>query len=158
MAHQHYTGTGKMHSFRGMIDVDGQERIRIQGSVGAIAWRITKFQVINNDVGNANVENVVKIYREKQTSIVASVDFNEDELLAIAAFHNASTVADASSSTVIFDNALFVRNIWVSQNTTLVGGVEKMNYYIELEEVKVSATGMAQLAVAAARRTTDAGA
>jgi hypothetical protein len=32
-------------------------------------------------------------------------------------------------------------------------GATACNYYIELEEVKVSAAGMAQLAVAAARRT-----
>jgi len=152
MAHQHYTGTGKMHSFKGLLGVGEQQRIRIQGSVGAIAWRITKFQVISYDVGNITVENVVKIYREEQTSIVTTVDFNEDELLAVASFHNALTVADPSSVTVIFDNALFVRNLWVSQNTSISEGTEKMNYYIELEEVKVSAAGMAQLSVAAARR------
>ena len=38
---------------------------------------------------------------------------------------------------------------------TANSGAAAINYYIELEEVKVSAAGMAQLAVAAARRTID---
>jgi hypothetical protein len=152
MAHMHYTGTGKMHSFRGILGVEEQQRIRIQGSVGAIAWRITKFEVVNYDVGVAHAEHVVKIYREEQSSIVNTVDFSEDELLAAAAFQDAAESTNPSSTTIIFDNALFVRNIWISQDTTIDSGTEKMNYYIELEEVKVSKAGMAQLAVAAARR------
>ena len=158
MAHMHYKGTGKVHSFRGLLtDVDGgnQNKIRIQGSVGAIAWRITKFQLMletpyDTDAG----ENIVKIFREEQSSITATVNFEDDELLAAAIINNSTTgYQNPSIPIIVFDNALFVRNIWITNfdnQSTL-----SCNYYIELEEVKVSAAGMAQLAVAAARRTID---
>jgi len=155
MAHMHYKGTGKVHSFKGRLGVEEQHKIRIQGPVGGIAWRITKFEVINYDAGVSAVENVVKVYREEQTSIVNTIDFEEDELLAAAYYQDDPSSVNPVSIVIVFDNALFVRNIWVSQQTTITSGTENMNYYIELEEVKLSKAGMAQLAVAAARRTID---
>ena len=152
MAHMHYTGTGKMHSFRGLLANGDQRKIRIQGPVGSIAWRITKFQVM---VPNPNVslEGTVKIYREEQTSINGEIDFTQDELLAAAVINDDASYSYQPAPVIVFDNALFVRNIYISQNSD--SGAADINYYIELEEVKVSAAGMAQLAVAAARRTID---
>ena len=152
MAHMHYKGTGNVHSFRGLLADDDQRKIRIQGSVGAIAWRITKFEVFPESPGTLEYEGIAKIYREEQSALVGTVNFDDDELLGIAYY--ASTNSKATSPMItIFDNALFVRNIYVSQVANT--GTASLNYYIELEEVKVSAAGMAQLAVAAARRTID---
>jgi len=146
MAHMHYTGTGRMHSFRGLLVDGGQERIRIQGSTGQIAWKITKFQIIDTAPGTLNSENVVKIYREEQTTVDGVVNFTDNELLGIA-FYKPQVL----TRIIIFDNSLFSRNIRVTHKD-LSGNNNPCNYYIELEEVKVSAAGMAQLAVAAARR------
>ena len=154
MAHQHYKGTGKMHSFRGLLADGGQDKIRIQGATGEIAWKITKFELFPYNPGTAQSESTVSIYREEQSSVptaTATVDFDNDELLAAAFYSKSASVSEAISLVTVFDNALFVRNIYVSH--TEVGSVHPVNYYIELEEVKVSAAGMAQLSVAAARRT-----
>jgi len=150
MAHTHYTGTGKMHSFRGLLRDGAQEKIRIEGATGEIAWRITKFEIIDIQPGDANPENVVKIYREKQSSIDATVNFTDTELLGVACYATSGSNT-VLSRVIIFDNTLFSRNIYVTQSDASGTGI-KCNYYIELEEVKVSAAGMAQLAVAAARR------
>jgi len=150
MAHQHYKGTGQMHSFKGLLADGGQDKIRIEGATGQIAWRITKFEVLGPNA-NTNTESVIKIYRENQSSINATIDFSEDELLAAAIYNDTNDPHYFAGGVTIFDNALFVRNIYVSQ--LCADNVSAMNYYIELEEVKVSAAGMAQLAVAAARRT-----
>jgi hypothetical protein len=162
MAHTHYKGTGKVHSFRGTLTQGDQQKIRIEGSVGAIAWRITKFQVIGYNMSGVDPESTVKIFREKQGTDTSGdpykfIDFDDDELLAAAYFSGASSNSNPIDMVVVFDNALFVRNIYLTHyNATAVGALDvKINYYIELEEVKVSAAGMAQLAVAAARRTID---
>ena len=151
MAHMHYKGTGKIHSFRGLM-VDGDQRkIRIQGPVGAIAWRITKFEIMVTTPGAADVESCVKVFREEQTAVTNSFDFGDGELLAAGYTMDSGSAANFRlPSTVIFDNALFVRNIYVTNFAA--SGSASCNYYVELEEVKVSATGMAQLSVAAARR------
>jgi len=155
MAHMQYKGTGKVHSFRGLLPDGKQQKIRIQGATGEIAWRITKFQVMGNAPSGSDHESIVKIYREEQSSITTTIDFGDDELLASAIWTaHGLMMTYPLNQAVIFDNALFSRNIWVSQEDKM-GNSNACNYYIELEEVKLSAAGMAQLAVAAARRTID---
>jgi hypothetical protein len=153
--HTHYKGTGKVHSFRGMLPTGEQNEISIEGSVGAIAWRITKFQTMGTTPGANSPEHVSKIYREQQTSIDGTVDFRQDELLAVSLWHKSSNLQYPTTDDIIFDNALFVRNIYVSQIDIASGVLGDCSYYIELEEVTVSAAGKAQLALAAARRTGD---
>ena len=152
MAHTHYKGNGKVHSFRGLLASDEQEKIRIEGPVGAIAWHITKFELFSQAPGAGNQNSVVHIFREEQSNIVGTVNFNDNELLAVGQWKESSGVAYPVSTPVIFDNALFTRNIWVT-HLDVEGGNDSCNYYIELEEVKLTNAGMAQLAVAAARRT-----
>jgi len=157
--HTHYKGTGKVHSFRGFLLDGKQKEISIQGSVGAIAWRITKFEIMPENPGEEDYESSVSIWREKQSSVstsTAAINFTNGELLGVGYYVSGTvpnTVGGMSGQT-IFDNALFMRNIFVTHTNAEGSGVGgNMNYYIELEEVTVSAAGMAQLAVAAARRT-----
>jgi len=155
--HMHYKGTGKVHSFKGQVENGGtaenewQSKIRIQGPTGSIAYRITKFQIMDAAPGAAGTDLVVKIYRELQSTATGTVDFGDAELLAAAWMSASSTVGTVGPQVIIFDNTLFVRNIYITGYDVTAAGTA--NYYIELEEVKVSAAGMAQLAVAAARRT-----
>jgi len=156
VAHMHYKGTGKVHSFRGMLEDTGQRKIRIQGPVGDRAWRVTKFQTISNQntAGGVGGEHWMMIWREEQDSVSSTtpnVDFENDELLGVNWSPN--NVERPFANNIIFDNALFSRNIYITHMD--IGGSESCNYYIELEEVKLSKVGMAQLAVAAARRTID---
>jgi len=153
--HTHYKGTGKVHSFRGLLKDSAQDEINIEGSVGAIAWRVTKFQIMDGAPGTLNTENVIKIYREEQSTPDGVINFTDDELLG-AAVWVFNTALTTSHSAVIFDNSLFVRNIWVTHRE-VSGNAFACNYYIELEEVTVSAAGKAQLAVAAARRRSHLG-
>jgi len=151
----HYNGTGKVHSFRGILADGGQDKIRIQGPVGNIAWRITKFEVMPNYPGGATQESICQVWREEQLSLVtssATINFENDELLAAAYYVQYGLPAAGQNTAIVtFDNALFVRNIWVTHTDN--DSAALINYYIELEEIKVSKAGMAQLAVAAARRT-----
>jgi len=149
--HTHYKGTGKVHSFRGLLGDGKQREINVQGSVGAIAWRITKFELMGEKPTSDDIEAVVKIYRERQSSIDGVINFTDDELLAAGYWKEAQNSQYPISQQIIFDNALFVRNIFVTHTDISVG--EDCNYYIELEEVTVSASGKAQLALAATRRT-----
>jgi len=155
--HTHYKGTGKVHSYKGLLlsvasGVPGQRKISIQGSVGSIAWRITKFQAIGERPGDTTYESIVKLYREEQTSVDGLINFDDNQLLGVALWTSHSTAPNyADDMTVIFDNALFSRNIYVTHIE--MNGAAAVNYYIELEEVTLSTTGKAQLALAAARRT-----
>ena len=150
MAHTHYKGTGKIHSFRGLLEDGGQDKIGIQGSVGAVAWRITKFEVMAELVGASDQESVVKIYRENQSSVDGVINFTDNDLLAAGFWRSTAATDRPIVDKVIFDNTLFVRNIYITHSD--VDSSFNCNYYIELEEVKVGKAGMAQLSLAASRR------
>jgi len=152
VAHQHYKGTGQMHSFRGFLVDEGQDKIRIEGATGEIAWRITKFEIMVTEPGEQSSEHVVQIWREEQDTISNTVNFDNDELLGMAWLGFGATTGPTNFLVSIFDNQLFVRNLYIGSKDAS-GNSKSVNYYIELEEVKVSAAGMAQLAVAATRRT-----
>ena len=134
MTHTHYKGTGKIHSFRGLLENDGQDKIRIQGSAGAIAWRIVKFQVMGPNA-NQNIESVVKVLRES-AAVSTDINFNDTDLLAAAVINESAGTAYLPAVVVIFDNILFSRNIFVTNKGH--DEISDLNYYIELEEVKVS--------------------
>ena len=101
--------------------------------------------------GQITVENVTKIYRESQSSIDMVVNFMDTDLLAANCFSfNTSANYPGDPSIVIFDNILFSRNIFVTSKNT--SAVESVNYYIELEEVPVTASTLMQLKLGVARK------
>jgi len=141
--------THRVHSFRGLLVDGGQDEINLESQNVNTAYRITKFQIIPLAPGGATQELVSKVFREKQTSITGTVDFSDTDLLGAAIFAQSADSFNSFDS-VIFDNILFSRNIYVtmddSQNTA--GG----NYYIELEEVPVGAATLMQLKLGVARK------
>jgi len=83
-----------------------------------------------------DIESTVKIYKEKQGSINDDIDFSDNRLLA------AGIIVQSAGSTLykfqqitIFDGEIFNQDIYV----TLAGGDynSKINYYFELEQVKL---------------------
>jgi len=148
--HTHYKGTGRVHSFRGLLLHGNQDQISIQGSVGAIAWRMTKLSLIAGAPGAGAQLSTVQVWREEQSSVVGTVNFSDNELLAVGLYHQQTGVYGIHT---IFDNQIFTRNIYVTHNESSSG--QSINYYFELEEVTVSTAGKGQLALAAARRTGD---
>ena len=139
----------KVHSFRGLLGHDGQDEINLERQNLNLAYRITKFEIMPNTPGGAVSEYVVKVYREQQTSITQTVDFSDTDLLAAGYFLNQSSTTNPYYSTVIFDNILFSRNVFVTNDDNV--GSLKCNYYLEIEEVPVSPSTLMQLKLGVAR-------
>ena len=151
MTHTHYKGTGKIHSFRGLLEDGGQDKIGIQGATGEIAWRIVKFEIIPEDPAGTAGEIVAKIYREEQDLPVTNkINFADGALLGCAYYSGTTSPNYPQDVVIVFDNTLFSRNIYVTNIDS--NDAASTNYYIELEEVKVGKAGMAQLSLAASRR------
>jgi len=140
----------KVHSFRGLLGDGGQDEINLERSNVNLAYRIVKFEIIAASPGDKTQESTVKIYREEQSSITATIDFTDTDLLGAAIYHDESSEAYPVTLVVIFDNTLFSRNIYVTHKDHSVA--ESMNYYIELEEVPVNAATLMQLKLQVARK------
>jgi len=139
----------KVHSFRGLLGDGAQDEINLERSNLNLAYRIVKFQIIEQEPGQESVEHTIKIYREEQASVDNTINFNDPDLLGAATYYSRSD-AQRGFMSVIFDNVLFSRNIWVTHED--VAGSEPCNYYIELEEVPVEASTLMQIKLGTARK------
>tara|TARA_R100001086_G_scaffold86118_2_gene42061 strand:- start:251 stop:700 length:450 start_codon:yes stop_codon:yes gene_type:complete len=125
-------------SFRGKLADGGIDKVVLHTNTGSTGYKITKFQLFAPDPGNSTQESVVKIYKIPQTTTTATVDFSDNTMLASAYYKDNSSDANPTSFVVVFDNEIFNQDIYITCNDPGAGTNESMNYYIELETVKLS--------------------
>jgi len=126
-------------SFRGLIADGEQHTIPLQTIQGLIGYKITKFEVISpTPVTGGAQESVVQIWKVEQTSVsttTVSIDFSNNRLLAVGVWSGSDNPIYAKSQQVIFDNEKFNQDIYITHTNT--DGSSAINYYIELEQMKL---------------------
>ena len=123
-------------SFRGKIADNNIDTISLHTNNGNVGYRIVKFQLMAIDPISNNQESVVKIYTIPQTTASATIDFADNTLLAAGYLENDSSGSTPTfnEAAVIFDNITFNQDIYV---THVEQGSDAVNYYIELEQVRL---------------------
>jgi hypothetical protein len=123
-------------SFRGLIAAGAQDTIVLHTNDGSTGYRLVKFEIIVDEPGGSSYESILKIYKTEQSSIVTLIDFSDTTLLS-AAFQagNSNATENQVTQVVIFDGEIFNQDIYITHATT--GSVTPMNYYIELEQIKL---------------------
>jgi hypothetical protein len=121
-------------TFRGLIADGGSDTISLHTNNGSMGYRIVKFQVIPNNAAGQDPEASVQIWKVPTTP-TALIDFSDPTLLASIYYSGGATVSSPQSQIIIFDQEIFNQDIYV----TLVDDTdnESMNYYIELEQIKL---------------------
>ena len=121
-------------SFRGKIADSTQDTISLHTNNGSTGYRIVKFEILPPD-SHENVESTMKVYSVSQTTINDDIDFSDQTLLAAGVIlfpqHSSNTAARA----VVFDNITFNQDIYITVSGH--GYQSALNYYIELEQVKL---------------------
>ena len=128
----------KTISYRGILPLGEQDRIRLKTINGKVGYKITKFQIIVTTPGAATSEMIGQIFKTDQTgNITTTVDFSDKDLLAMAFYQDGATIDNTQNMTVIFDNEKFNQDIFVNI-TDASGSTVPGNYYIELEAMSLS--------------------
>jgi hypothetical protein len=123
-------------SFRGLLGDLDKQTIRLATNNGSIGYRIKKFQLIGRTPGSMTIEAVVKIYKTPQTGTPdGTVDFSDNTLLAAGYYIDNSNSVYPGFETIVFDNEIFNQDLYVTAFDASTG--EFINYYIELEQVKL---------------------
>ena len=126
-------------SFRGLLADGAQERIRLSTNNGLIGYKIVKFQLMPELPGNADAEHVAQIFTtERDTAIPTaspSINFNDPTLIAAALTGNSTNITQNISQSIIIDNMTFNQDIFVTH--TDAGNANKVNFYLELEQMKL---------------------
>ena len=125
-------------SFRGLIADGAIDTISLHTNTGSPGYIIKKFEILAQKPGNVHNESVIKIYSIPQTSVDAFIDFSDNTLLAAGYYRDDSSRIYSQSTTVIFDNMKFNQDIYLTHSDVEAG--ESINYYIELEQVKLDLT------------------
>jgi hypothetical protein len=118
-------------SFRGLIADTGIQSISLATRDGSTGYRITKFELMPYQMGVA-VDSCVKIFKIPQTTTSSTIDLSDNTLLAVGTNYNATYEID---HIIVFDNEIFNQDIYITHHEST--GSSPINYYIELEQVKL---------------------
>jgi len=127
-------------TFRGKLADDEIRVFNLATNTGSTGYRITKFQVIPADPSTDNMEATIKIYKIPQATASNTIDFEDQTLIAAAYIENHDgTSAGFSNFTnaVIFDTEIFNQDISVTLAAGSGAGTSGVNFYFELELVKL---------------------
>jgi hypothetical protein len=125
-------------SFRGSLADGAQDKVPLHTNDGRMGYRITKFELFPPAPGATGQESVVKVYNTVQSTVDGLVDFSDNQLLGVA-FGSTMTGEPSvhpQTLSVTFDNHIFNQDMFITHSE--VNGTAACNYYIELEEVRLS--------------------
>ena len=122
-------------SFRGRIKDGGIDTIVLHTNDGSTGYQIKKVQCVPADPGTTNTEHVFKIFKIPQTTATGSIDFSDQTLLA-SVYLSSRDDRYGGDNIIVFDNEIFNQDIYLTHDDTNNAGA--VNYYIELEQVKLS--------------------
>lgn len=123
-------------TFRGLIVDGGQDTIVLHSNNGSTGYRIVKLQVMTAAPFTESEEHILKIYKVSQTTSDGTVDFSDQTLLATAIINSHSSgYSDPSIPVIVFDRDIVNQDIYITHVD--VQSTKELNYYIELEQVKL---------------------
>ena len=122
-------------SFRGKM-IDGAiDTITLHTNDGSVGYKVKKVQCVPENPGTTNTEHVFKIYKIPQTAVTGSIDFSDNTLLA-SVYLSSRDDRYGGDNIIVFDNETINQDIYLTHDDTNNAGA--VNYYIELETVKLS--------------------
>ncbi len=122
-------------TFRGLIADDGQDTITLHTNNGMTGYRIVKFELFPSNPGSDAQESLVKIFTVTQSTITSTVDFAKGTLLAAGYLALNSAAFYGHDYITIFDNIIVNQDLHITHKD--VSGSKAVNYYIELEQIKL---------------------
>ena len=143
-------------TYRGRLADGAQDRIPLRTKDGSIGYRIVKFEIMPEAPGTVDYESGVSIWKTSQSSISTAtldINFSDTDLLAAAYMLVAAGPTQGNNSGItIFDNETVNQDIYVTHtNVEGSGKAGDMNYYIELEQMKIDHTKNMQTTLKAIR-------
>jgi len=123
-------------TYRGLLDDGGQNTLPLHTPDGKTGYRIVKFELMGNEPGAKTLEGSCKVYKDFQTAVDNVVDFSDNTLLAAGEYHKEQNTAYPLGTSVIFDKEIFNQDIFITWKDNATD--EKINYYLELEQIKLT--------------------
>ena len=135
-------------TFRGIIDDEGQNKIRLSTKKGKIGYRIVKFEIMTNvpHHSSTDTEHIVMVWKVARTdaqltsTATTNPNFSDGNLLAVGLSTNdvgAEAYGAGYWQTTVFDREVFNQDIFIT-NRDEGGSTHACNYYLEVELMNLS--------------------
>jgi len=112
---------------------DAVDTIVLHTNTGSTGYRIVKFELFPG-LPNVNQDSLVNIFKVPQGAASTTSDFSDQTLLASGLYMARESNFDQFQH-VVFDTEIFNQDIYITH--TEGGASRTINYYIELEQVKL---------------------
>ena len=122
-------------TFRGQLTDNAVDHIRLSTNNGLTGYKIIKFQIIPVVPGGVSLEAIVKLFTTERTVATDTIEFNDPTLLGCAYYQDNDATHYPSSMDIIFDGMIFNQDIYITHADK--AGSAEINYYLELEQVKL---------------------
>jgi len=126
-------------SYRGLVEDEGQDKIRLTTTDGRMGYRIKNFQIMGLSPVVDEIETVMKIYLKEQAlgTISLTVNFTDTDLIAAAITTSRATARSYPiNQLMILDNMIFNQDIYITMKDDSAS--TGCNYILDLEEIKLS--------------------
>ena len=101
-------------TFKGLLDDGQQTRIRLSTNTGLTGYKISKLLVIPETPGAASIEAVMKVTTFEQSTVDATVNFDDPTLIGAVYYQDSTSAGDNQATTVLVDNVKFNQDIFVA--------------------------------------------
>ena len=127
-------------TFRGLLTTDNQDRIRLQTIKGKVGYRVKNFQIMSLAPITDEIETVMKIYLTEQSTIDATVNFSDSDLIVAALTTSRATARTYPiNQLMILDNVVFNQDIYITMKEE--ASSTGCNYILELEVIPLDDAG-----------------
>ena len=131
--------SNRILSYKGLMASGAVEPILLSTNKGEKGYRVVKLELLAKAPGTVAQENIIKIYKDEQTTADGEIDFSDNRLLAAGFYQDSTSAGDNQAVTVFFDNEIFNQDIYITMID--VSGNDPgiaCNYYLELEVIKLT--------------------
>jgi hypothetical protein len=128
----------KKITFKGLLVIGEEQRIKLATINGKTGYRITKLQTIAKNAGASDSVSLVTIYKTKGLLAgVTNTDLSNSNILATAYKKMQNGSAEPDSETIISDLEIFNQDIFITAGSP-DGDTQPVSYYLELEAMDIS--------------------
>ena len=116
-------------SFKGAIQADSSQTIKLSTNNGLTGYKIKKLNVIGQQPSALDQESTFKIFTVPDKAVTSTIDFGDPTMLAVIFYETDDTATLSDNQNIIFDNVIFNQDIHLTMKGT---ASTSLNYHIEL--------------------------
>ena len=126
-----------MKTFKGKLDDLEIRTIRLGTNNGLTGYKIKKFQVLSADtIGSMESANLISVWKQDPGTAPDTVDFDSPLVLAAIDYRQHDNEGyGIVANNIVFEGEIFNQDIFIANRDNNTGAA--MNYYLELEQVKL---------------------